>query len=181
MKFFNTNIDEVKIIEPKIWSDSRGYFFEAFQSNIFNDNGITETFVQDNEVQSKQGVLRGLHYQLKKPQGKLVRVIMGSIIDVAVDIRIGSPTFSQYQLVKLTAENRKIFYIPPGFAHGYLVLSNNSIVIYKCTNTYDPDDEYGIKWDDNEIGINWKNKDPILSKRDKNLPLLKNQKFLPKF
>ena len=181
MKFFNTNIDEVKIIEPKIWSDSRGYFFEAFQSNIFNDNGITETFVQDNEVQSKQGVLRGLHYQLKKPQGKLVRVIMGSIIDVAVDIRIGSPTFSQYQLVKLTAENRKIFYIPPGFAHGYLVLSNNSIVIYKCTNTYDPDDEYGIKWDDNEIGINWKNKDPILSKRDENLPLLKNQKFLPKF
>lgn len=181
MKFFNTNIDEVKIIEPKIWSDSRGYFFEAFQSNIFNDNGITETFVQDNEVQSKQGVLRGLHYQLKKPQGKLVRVIMGSIIDVAVDIRIGSPTFSQYQLVKLTAENRKMFYIPPGFAHGYLVLSNNSIVIYKCTNTYDPDDEYGIKWDDNEIGINWKNKDPILSKRDENLPLLKNQKFLPKF
>ena len=181
MKFFNTNIDEVKIIEPKIWSDSRGYFFEAFQSNIFNENGITETFVQDNEVQSKQGVLRGLHYQLKKPQGKLVRVIMGSIIDVAVDIRIGSPTFSQYQLVKLTAENRKMFYIPPGFAHGYLVLSNNSIVIYKCTNTYDPDDEYGIKWDDNEIGINWKNKDPILSKRDENLPLLKNQKFLPKF
>ena len=181
MKFFNTNIDEVKIIEPKIWSDSRGYFFEAFQSNIFNDNGITETFVQDNEVQSKQGVLRGLHYQLKKPQGKLVRVIMGSIIDVAVDIRIGSPTFSQYQLVKLTAENRKMFYIPPGFAHGYLVLSNNSIVIYKCTNTYDPDDEYGIRWDDNEIGINWKNKDPILSKRDENLPLLKNQKFLPKF
>ena len=181
MKFANTNIDEVKIIEPKICSDSRGYFFEAFQSNIFNDNGITETFVQDNEVQSKQGVLRGLHYQLKKPQGKLVRVIMGSIIDVAVDIRIGSPTFSQYQLVKLTAENRKMFYIPPGFAHGYLVLSNNSIVIYKCTNTYDPDDEYGIKWDDNEIGINWKNKDPILSKRDENLPLLKNQKFLPKF
>ena len=181
MKFFNTNIDKVKIIEPKIWSDSRGYFLEAFQSNIFNENGITETFVQDNEVQSKQGVLRGLHYQLKKPQGKLVRVIMGSIIDVAVDIRIGSPTFSQYQLIKLTAENRKMFYIPPGFAHGYLVLSNNSIVIYKCTNTYDPDDEYGIKWDDNEIGINWKNKDPILSKRDKNLPLLKNQKFLPKF
>ena len=178
MKFFNTNIDKVKIIEPKIWSDSRGYFLEAFQSNIFNENGITETFVQDNEVQSKQGVLRGLHYQLKKPQGKLVRVIMGSIIDVAVDIRIGSPTFSQYQLIKLTAENRKMFYIPPGFAHGYLVLSNNSIVIYKCTNTYDPDDEYGIKWDDNEIGINWKNKDPILSKRDKNLPLLKNQKFL---
>ena len=181
MKFFNTNIDEVKIIEPKICSDSRGYFFEAFQSNIFNDNGITETFVQDNEVQSKQGVLRGLHYQLKKPQGKLVRVITGSIIDVAVDVRLGSPTFSQYQLVKLTAENRKMFYIPPGFAHGYLVLSNNSIVIYKCTNTYDPDDEYGIKWDDNEIGINWKNKDPILSKRDENLPLLKNQKFLPKF
>tara|TARA_Y100000748_G_scaffold304092_1_gene311749 strand:+ start:2015 stop:2560 length:546 start_codon:yes stop_codon:yes gene_type:complete len=181
MKFFNTNIDKVKIIEPKIWSDSRGYFLEAFQSNIFNENGITETFVQDNEVQSKQGVLRGLHYQLKKPQGKLVRVIMGSIIDVAVDIRIGSPTFSQYQLVKLTAENRKMFYIPPGFAHGYLVLSNNSIVIYKCTNTYDPDDEYGIKWDDNEIGINWKNKDPILSKRDETLPLLKNQKFLPKF
>ena len=181
MKVTRSKLSGCLIIEPEIFYDDRGFFQETFSESKYASIGIDLPFVQDNHSRSKKGVLRGLHYQLKKPQGKLVRVIMGSIIDVAVDIRLGSPTFSQYQLVKLTAENRKIFYIPPGFAHGYLVLSNNSIVLYKCTNTYDPDDEYGIKWDDNEIGINWKNKNPILSKRDANLPLLKNQQFLPKF
>ena len=111
----------------------------------------------------------------------MVRVVLGSIIDVAVDIRLGSPTFGQYHLVKLTAENKTMFFIPDGFAHGYLVTSKESIVLYKCTNVYNPDDQYGIRWDDDDIGIKWNNQNPILSEKDKNLPSLKNQKFLPKY
>jgi len=181
MKFINTNIELVKIIEPEIHSDTRGYFFESFKSNLFNDNKIPDTFLQDNEVRSKRSVLRGLHYQLRNPQGKLVRVIYGSILDVAVDIRCGSPTFGQYVSVKLTDKNKRILYVPPGFAHGYLVMSNDSIVVYKCTNEYNPRDEYGIRWDDSDINIKWQIQDPIISKRDENLPLLKNQKLLPKY
>ena len=181
MKFINTNIELVKIIEPEIHSDTRGYFFESFKSNLFHDNKIPDTFMQDNEVRSKRSVLRGLHYQLRNPQGKLVRVIYGSILDVAVDIRCGSPTFGQYVSVKLTDKNKRILYVPPGFAHGYLVMSNDSIVIYKCTNEYNPGDEYGIRWDDSDINIKWQIQDPIISKRDENLPLLKNQKLLPKY
>ncbi len=181
MKFINTNIELVKIIEPEIHSDTRGYFFESFKSNLFHDNKIPDTFLQDNEVRSKRSVLRGLHYQLRNPQGKLVRVIYGSILDVAVDIRCGSPTFGQYVSVKLTDKNKRILYVPPGFAHGYLVMSNDSIVIYKCTNEYNPGDEYGIRWDDSDINIKWQIQDPIISKRDENLPLLKNQKLLPKY
>ena len=181
MKFINTNIELVKIIEPEIHSDTRGYFFESFKSNLFNNNKIPDTFLQDNEVRSKRSVLRGLHYQLRNPQGKLVRVIYGSILDVAVDIRCGSPTFGQYVSVKLTDKNKRILYVPPGFAHGYLVMSNDSIVIYKCTNEYNPGDEYGIRWDDSDINIKWQIQDPIISKRDENLPLLKNQKLLPKY
>ena len=181
MKFTNTNIELVKIIEPEIHSDTRGYFFESFKSNLFHDNKIPDTFMQDNEVRSKRSVLRGLHYQLRNPQGKLVRVIYGSILDVAVDIRLGSPTFGHYVSVKLTDKNKRILYVPPGFAHGYLVMSNDSIVIYKCTNEYNPGDEYGIRWDDSDINIKWQIQDPIISKRDENLPLLKNQKLLPKY
>ena len=181
MKFINTNIELVKIIEPEIHSDTRGYFFESFKSNLFHHNKIPDTFLQDNEVRSKRSVLRGLHYQLRNPQGKLVRVIYGSILDVAVDIRCGSPTFGQYVSVKLTDKNKRILYVPPGFAHGYLVMSNDSIVVYKCTNEYNPRDEYGIRWDDSDINIKWQIQDPIISKRDENLPLLKNQKSLPKY
>ncbi len=179
MKFINTNIESVKIIKPEIHSDARGYFFESFKSTLFYNNQIPNTFTQDNEVRSKRSVLRGLHYQLKKPQGKLVRVIFGSVLDVAVDIRRGSPTFGHHVSVRLTDENKKIFYIPPGFAHGYLVMSNDSIVVYKCTNDYDPKDEYGIRWDDGDINIKWKIDNPIVSSKDENLPLLKNQKLLP--
>ncbi len=181
MEFLETKINEVKIIRPKLFDDTRGYFFESFKNTLFHNNGLPSNFHQDNEVKSKRGVLRGLHYQLKNPQGKLVRVIVGSIIDVAVDIRLGSPTFGQYHLVKLNAHNKLIFYIPEGFAHGYLVTSKESIVLYKCTNEYNPKDEYGIKWDDDEIGIKWGNDNPILSKKDKELPLLRNQKRLPKY
>ena len=181
MKIENTNIEKVKIIRPKVFEDSRGSFFETYKFNVFLDEGLPSEFVQDNEVRSKKNVIRGLHYQLDKPQGKLVRVVHGNILDVAVDIRIGSPTFGQYHMVELSAENKKIFFVPEGFAHGYLVTSQESIVLYKCTNIYNAKDEYGIRWDDATIGVAWGNKNPILSERDKNLPILKEQKFLPKY
>ena len=138
-------------------------------------------FVQDNEVQSKKGVIRGLHYQLNNPQGKFVRVVVGVVLDVAVDLRVGSPTFGEYEMVELSAENKKMLYIPEGFAHGYLVTSSDSIVLYKCTNCYDPNDEYGIKWNDKTIGIDWNYSSPIISEKDDKLPTLNNQTFLPKY
>ena len=181
MKIENTIIENVKVITPKVFDDDRGYFYETFKANTFLDQDLPANFVQDNEVRSKKDVLRGLHYQLKNPQGKLVRAVYGTILDVAVDIRIGSPTFGQYYLVELSAENKKIFFIPEGFAHGYLVTSPDSIVLYKCTNIYDEKDEYGIRWDDKTIGIKWGDVNPILSSRDQNLPTLNNQSFLPKY
>ena len=177
----DTMIKEVKILNPKIHMDERGCFFESFKSTFNNDNGLPSTFVQDNEVWSRRGVLRGLHYQLNNPQGKLVRAVVGSILDVAVDIRLGSPTFGKFVMAELSSKNKKIFYIPEGFAHGYLVTSDESVVLYKCTNLYNPNDEYGIKWDDNDIGINWNYSSPIISEKDKKLPTIDNQKFLPKY
>ena len=122
-----------------------------------------------------------MHYQLEFPQGKIVRAVIGSILDVAVDIRLGSPTYGKYVMVELSSENKKMLYIPEGYAHGYLVMSEKSIVSYKCTNLYNPNDEYGIKWNDKTIGIDWGNNSPIISKKDENLPFLKDQKFLPKY
>ncbi|MFL3015013.1 MAG: dTDP-4-dehydrorhamnose 3,5-epimerase [Candidatus Neomarinimicrobiota bacterium] len=177
----DTAIKEVKILNPKIHTDERGCFFESFKSTFNNDNGLPSTFVQDNEVWSRRGVLRGLHYQLNNPQGKLVRAVVGSILDVAVDIRLGSPTFGKFAMAKLSSKNKKIFYIPGGFAHGYLVTSDESVVLYKCTKLYNPNDEYGIKWDDNDIGINWNYSSPIISEKDNKLPTIDNQKFLPKY
>ena len=177
----NTSLEGVKIIIPDTYNDDRGYFFESFKANDFLDNEMPHQFLQDNEVKSFKGVLRGLHYQLKKPQGKLVRSIFGSILDVAVDIRIGSPTFGMSEMVELSSKNKKMLYIPEGFAHGYLVTSNESVVLYKCTNTYNPNDEYGIKWDDKTIGINWNYASPIISKKDSMLPALNEQNSLPKY
>ena len=177
----DTAIKEVKILNPKIHIDERGCFFESFKSSFNNDNHLPSTFVQDNEVWSGKGVLRGLHYQLNNPQGKLVRAVVGSILDVAVDIRLGSPTFGKFVMAELSSKNKKIFYIPEGFAHGYLVTSDESVVLYKCTNLYNPNDEYGIKWDDNDIGINWNYSSPIISEKDNKLPTIDNQKFLPKY
>lgn len=181
MRIENTIINELKVITPTMHEDSRGYFFESYKLSLNTDNGLTTTFVQDNEVYSKKGVLRGLHYQLNNPQGKLVRVVVGTILDVAVDIRDGSPTFGKYEMVELSAENKKMLYVPEGFAHGYLVTSSDSIVLYKCTNFYDPNDEYGIKWNDKTIGIDWNYSSPIISERDGKLPTLNNQTFLPKY
>ena len=177
----NTLLDGVKIITPTIFEDERGYFFESYKAPIFKNNDLPINFVQDNEVKSTKGVLRGLHYQFNRPQGKLVRVISGSILDVAVDIRKGSPTFGQSEIVHLTAENNKMLYIPEGFAHGYLVTSSESIVVYKCTDVYDPNDQYGIIWNDETIGLNWTYDSPILSEKDLMLPALNDQQFLPEY
>ncbi|SUZ75347.1 uncharacterized protein METZ01_LOCUS28201, partial [marine metagenome] len=171
----------VKIITPTVFEDERGYFFESYKAPIFKNNDLPINFVQDNEVKSTKGVLRGLHYQFNRPQGKLVRVISGSILDVAVDIRKGSPTFGQSEIVHLTAENNKMLYIPEGFAHGYLVTSSESIVVYKCTDIYDPNDQYGIIWNDETIGVDWTYDSPILSEKDLMLPALNDQQFLPEY
>ena len=177
----NTSLDGVKIITPTVFEDERGYFFESYKTPIFKKNELPINFVQDNEVKSTKGVLRGLHYQFNRPQGKLVRVISGSILDVAVDIRKGSPTFGQSEIVHLTAENNKMLYIPEGFAHGYLVTSSESIVLYKCTDIYDPNDQFGIIWNDETIGVDWTYDSPILSEKDLMLPALNDQQFLPEY
>ena len=174
-------IKGVKILTPLIHNDSRGSFFETYKSTLFSSFDLPNNFCQDNQVISNQNVLRGLHYQLSYPQGKLVQVVFGSILDVAVDIRVGSATFGEHCAVNLSFKNKKILYIPEGFAHGYLVLSKFSIVSYKCTNIYNPSDEYGIKWDDADLNINWGNIVPIISDKDKNLPCLKDQEKLPEY
>ena len=177
----NTLLDGVKIITPTVFEDERGYFFESYKAPIFKNNDLPINFVQDNEVKSTKGVLRGLHYQFNRPQGKLVRVVSGSILDVAVDIRKGSPTFGQSEIVHLTAENNKMLYIPEGFAHGYLVTSSESIIVYKCTDIYDPNDQFGIIWNDETIGVDWTYDSPILSEKDLMLPALNDQQFLPEY
>ncbi|MCK4903847.1 MAG: dTDP-4-dehydrorhamnose 3,5-epimerase, partial [Candidatus Marinimicrobia bacterium] len=142
----DSEISGIKIITPHIHKDDRGYFFESFNSEDFKTLGLSTKFLQDNQVFSKKGTLRGLHYQLKFPQGKLVRVIQGEVFDVAIDIRRGSPTFGKYVGFNLSGKNSKIMYIPEGFAHGYVVVSETAIFQYKCTETYHPEDEYGLLW-----------------------------------
>lgn len=156
----------VYIIEPACFEDLRGFFLETFHQQKYEAAGIDRPFVQDNQSHSKQGVLRGLHYQLKHPQGKLIYVVNGAIFDVAVDIRAGSPTFGKWTGAELSSDNKRQIYIPEGFAHGFVVLSKSADVIYKCTDLYAPGDEYGILWSDPEIGINWPVQNPILSQKD---------------
>jgi dTDP-4-dehydrorhamnose 3,5-epimerase len=181
MNFESTSIPEVKIIKPHLNFDNRGHFLESYRNDLFQKNQILKSFVQDNEVKSSRGVLRGLHYQLNKPQGKLVRAVLGSIVDIAVDIRIGSPTFGKSVKVELTDSNNKMLYVPEGFAHGYLVKSNVSIVIYKCTNYYDKNDEFGIRWDDSKLNLNLDFSSPIISEKDQKLPSLEEQNSLPRY
>lgn len=150
-----TKIEGVKIIIPKVFPDERGYFMETYQKKDFEEIGIDVEFVQDNQSASKKGVLRGLHFQKEFPQDKLVRVIRGSVFDVCVDLREGSKTFGQWAGVELTEENKKMFFIPKGFAHGFLVLSDYAEFTYKCSDFYHPNDEGGLKFDDPEIGVNW--------------------------
>ncbi len=153
--FEKTSIEGVYIIEPTVFGDNRGYFMETYQANEFKAAGIDYNFVQDNQSKSKKGVLRGLHFQYTKPQGKLVRVIKGEVFDVAVDLRKDSETYGKWEGVILSEENKKQFFIPEGFAHGFLVLSDEAEFTYKCTEFYDGDDEGGILWNDLEIGIEW--------------------------
>jgi len=174
MKIIPTSIPEVLIIEPNIISDSRGSFFESFNEEIFRQNtGLNVSFVQDNHSRSVKGVLRGLHYQIQKPQGKLVRVVRGSVFDVAVDIRKSSPTFGQWTGIELTEENCRQLWAPIGFAHGFLVLSDSADFLYKTTDYYAPKFERRILWNDPSIGIHWPlDKEPQLSTKDKaSLPL----------
>ena len=153
-----TNCDDIeglKVIEPTVFGDSRGYFMETYNYNDFKEAGIDVEFVQDNQSSSRYGVLRGLHFQLHYPQDKLVRVVNGEVFDVAVDLREGSKTYGKWFGVELTEENKKQFYIPEGFAHGFLVLSDLAEFCYKCTDFYHPGDEGGLAWNDPEIGIEW--------------------------
>lgn len=168
MKVIETALAGVLIIEPKVFGDSRGFFFESFKQDSYKDlAGIELPFVQDNLSRSKYGVLRGLHYQLKHPQGKLVTVVRGEVFDVAVDIRYKSPTFGKWVGVVLNDENHRQFYIPPGFAHGFCVLSEYVDFHYKCTNYYHPEDEHGILWSDANVGIEWPLQIvPTLSEKD---------------
>ena len=148
-------IEGLYVIEPKVFPDSRGYFMETYNENDFKEEGLNMRFVQDNQSMSVKGVLRGLHFQKQFPQGKLVRVIRGAVFDVAVDLRASSKTYGKWFGVELTAENKKQFYIPEGFAHGFLVLSDEAEFVYKCTDFYHPGDEGGLLWNDPDIGIQW--------------------------
>ena len=178
IKVTKTEIEGLYEIEPTVHGDERGYFMETYNLNDMKEYGLDMVFVQDNQSKSGKGVLRGLHYQINYPQGKLVRVIKGEVYDVAVDIREGSPTYGKYHGVILSAENNKQFYISPGFAHGFLVLSDEAEFCYKCTDFYHQGDEAGIAWNDPDIAIEWPEVDCeiLLSEKDRNQPLLKNRK-----
>ena len=178
--FINTSIEGVKIIVPSVFGDHRGYFMESYNKAEFAAAGLDMDFVQDNESRSKKGVLRGLHFQKKNPQGKLVRVIDGEVFDVAVDLRKGSPTFGKWEGATLSSENKIQFYIPEGFAHGFVVLSDTATFAYKCTRLYDPNDEGGLMWNDPSIGIEWPmvaGFKPLLSEKDTKNPALKDLGF----
>ena len=167
MKLIKTKIQDCIIIEPKVFDDARGFFFESFQASRYAGvASITLPFVQENFSRSFKGVLRGLHFQNNKPQGKLVRVVRGEVYDVAVDLRKGSETFGQWEAVILSAKNNSQFWVPPGFAHGFLALSDIADVEYKCTDYYDPDDEVTLAWNDPDLQIVWPIENPILSLKD---------------
>ena len=181
MKVEKTAIPGVVEIYPDVFNDERGYFFESFRDTTFSDKGLPSILRQVNQASSQKDVIRGLHYQLEHPQGKLIRVISGRIRDVAVDIRKRSPTYGHYEISQLTDKINKMLYIPEGFAHGYIVESDLAVVEYKCTDIYVPDDQFGINWEDSDLNIPWGISTPILSEKDKKLPYLKEQKYLPTY
>ena len=173
MNITKTKIERLLIIEPDVFADERGFFLESYNAARYAEAGIQEIFVQDNLSQSKQSVLRGLHYQAPPfAQGKLVQVVRGRVLDVAVDIRFGSPTFGQYVAVELSADNKKQFWIPAGFAHGFVVLEDDTWFTYKCTNVYSKEHDRGVRWNDPVIGIEWGIATPIVSEKDAAQPLL---------
>lgn len=175
MEVIKTTIPDLYIVKPRVFEDHRGYFFESYNKEHFLRNGIDHNFVQDNESKSSKGVLRGLHFQ-KPPfaQGKLVRVMKGSVLDVAVDIRKNSPTYGHWASVELTQDNKWMYWVPPGFAHGFVTLEDNTVFFYKCTNVYNKNSEGSILWCDPDLKIDWKVENPILSDKDKTSPLFKD-------
>ena len=169
MKVIKTPLEGLFIIQPTVFEDSRGYFFESYNETLFHQAGINQNFIQDNQSKSQKGVLRGLHFQNPPfSQGKLVRVITGSVLDVAVDIRNGSPTYGQHFKIELTEQNKTMLWVPPGFAHGFATLENNTIFSYKCTNLYNKESEGCILWNDTSLNIDWQIDNPTLSEKDKN-------------
>ncbi len=167
MEILETKIKGLLIIKPKVFADDRGYFFESYNQLVFEKNNINAVFMQDNQSLSNKGVLRGLHFQAPPfEQGKLVRVITGSVLDIAVDIRKGSATYGQHIALELNEENKTMFYIPPGFAHGFATLRDNTIFSYKCTNVYDKTSEGCVLWNDSDLKIDWQLTDPLLSEKD---------------
>ena len=180
--FIPTKIKDLVIIEPKVFGDDRGYFMESYSQKDFAEAGLTMNFVQDNESKSRKGVLRGLHFQTKHTQGKLVRVTQGEVWDVAVDLRKGSPTYGQWEGVYLSAENKRQFYVPEGFAHGFVVTSEEAVFNYKCTDFYAPEYDSGLLWNDPDVGIEWPLEglgEILLSENDKKQKTLKELTDLP--
>lgn len=175
MNIIETKLPGVVILEPKVFSDQRGFFVETFRETALHEAGVNETFVQDNHSRSSKGILRGLHYQLVQPQGKLIRVSRGKVFDVAVDVRNGSPTFGQWFGAVLDDESLRMMYVPPGYAHGLIVLSEVADFIYKCTNYYHAESEQCITWNDPDIGIKWPISDASLSAKDQFAPNLSQQ------
>jgi dTDP-4-dehydrorhamnose 3,5-epimerase len=174
-----TSLPGVLILEPIVHGDARGFFIETYNRSRFREIGIEGQFLQDNHSRSRSGVLRGLHFQEPNPQGKLVRCTLGSVYDVAVDIRRGSPTFGRWAAADLTEQNMRMFWIPPGFAHGFCVTSDLADLVYKCTALYDRSSDRGVAWNDPDIGIDWPIADPILSDKDSAAPRLKDAPILP--
>ncbi len=166
MKVTETSLPGVLLIEPKVWGDARGFFLESFNEPRFAEHGLPTHFRQDNHSRSRRGVLRGLHYQLRRPQGKLVTAVTGTVYDVAVDIRRGSPHFGRWVGVTLSGDDPKYLWIPPGFAHGFCVISDTADFVYKCTDVFVAEDDHGVLWSDPRIGIEWPLADPALSEKD---------------
>ena len=182
MNIRETSLPGVVLLEPKVFRDERGFFIETFNTRSLAGSGVPAEFVQDNHSRSTHGVVRGLHYQLRSPQGKLVHIARGRIFDVAVDIRLGSPHFGEWFGTELNDETLASLWIPPGFAHGFCVLSDVADVIYKCTTLYDPADDRGILWNDPAVGIEWPVESPIVSLKDSRLRKLSDTRFdLPRF
>lgn len=172
LQIIETALPGVLIVKPRVFADPRGFFMETYRQNVLAEAGIRDNFVQDNHSRSSRGVLRGLHYQLRHPQAKLCRVVQGEVLDIAVDIRLGSPAFGKWVSVVLSGENQQQIYIPEGFAHGFVVRSETADFLYKCSDYFDGADDRGVLWNDPAIGIDWQTAEPILSDKDKRyLPL----------
>ena len=183
MNVIETELPGVLIFEPRVFGDERGFFMESYNAGRYGEAGLPESFVQDNLSFSRRGVLRGLHFQNPQPQGKLVSVLQGEVFDVAVDIRVGSPTFGRWAGVTLSAENKRQFYVPPDFAHGFVVTSDVALFFYKCTDYYAPASEGSVLWNDPEIGIQWPIEAPTLSEKDRAAPTLREmpEDALPRY